>query len=78
MIDLLKSTGNLFRQVLRIRIGQKSLLRRTFLIKVLNVAGWECRRPLTVFYRDERHLPSAQQAFLRFLKEERPLPPEPD
>ena len=41
-------------------------------IKVLDVAGWECRRPLTVFYRDERHLPAAQQAFLRFLQEERP------
>ena len=46
-------------------------------IKVLEVAGWQCQRPLTVFYRDERHLPSAQQAFLRFLQEERPLPEEP-
>ena len=48
---------------------------RAGFIKVLDVAGWECRRPLTVFYRDERHLPAAQQAFLRFLQEERPAGP---
>ena len=41
-------------------------------IGVLDVAGWECRRPLTVFYRDERYLPAAQRAFLRFIQEERP------
>lgn len=41
------------------------------LIKVLHVKGWNCRRPLTVFYRDEPHLPAAQQAFLRLLQEER-------
>ena len=44
---------------------------RAGFLKVLDVAGWECRRPLTVFYRDERHLPAAQLAFLRFLQEER-------
>lgn len=43
-------------------------------LKVLAVKGWRCRRPLTVFYRDDKHLPSAQRAFLRFLQEERPLP----
>ena len=43
-------------------------------IKVLPVKGWKCQRPLTVFYRDDRHLPSAQRAFLRFLQDERPLP----
>ena len=43
-------------------------------IKVLEIGQWQCRRPLTVFYRDEEHLPSAQKAFLRFLREERPLP----
>ena len=45
------------------------------LIRYLPVSGWDCRRPLMVFYREDRHLPAAQQAFLRFLKEERPLPP---
>ena len=44
------------------------------LIQVLSVQGWDCRRPLTVFYREDRHLPAAQRAFLRFLEEERPLP----
>ena len=45
---------------------------RAGFIEVLDVAGWECRRPLTVFYRDERYLPAAQRAFLRFIQEERP------
>ena len=44
------------------------------MIVELNAKGWHCRRPLTVFYRDETHLPSAQRAFLRFLREEKPLP----
>ena len=44
-------------------------------IKTLDVTDWRCRRPLTVFYRDDTHLPSAQHAFLRFLQDERPLPP---
>ena len=43
-------------------------------LEVLPVEGWRCHRPLTVFYRDDKHLPSAQRAFLRFLQEERPLP----
>ena len=46
-------------------------------IKVLPVAGWKCQRPLTVFYRDDKHLPSAHREFLRFLREERPLPEIP-
>lgn len=45
-------------------------------IQVLPVLGWNCTRPLTVFYRDDRHLPSAQRAFLTFLEEERPMPDE--
>ena len=45
-------------------------------IKVIPVLGWRCTRPLTVFYRDDRHLPSAQGAFLRFLQEEKPMPHE--
>ena len=44
-------------------------------IKALAVEDWTCSRPLTVFYRRDKHLPSAQRAFLRFLQEERPLPP---
>ena len=47
------------------------------LITVLPVDGWECQRPLTVFFRDDKLLPSAQQAFLQFLREERPLPDFP-
>ena len=43
-------------------------------IKVLQVKGWECRRPLTVVYRRDRHLPWAQRAFLEFLRTEKPLP----
>ena len=46
-------------------------------IQVLDVGGWKCQRPLTVFHRDDKHLPSAQRAFLRFLQEERPLPELP-
>ena len=46
-------------------------------LQVLPVSGWRCQRPLTVFYRDDKHLPSAQQAFLHFLQEERPLPDLP-
>ena len=44
------------------------------LLRVLQVEGWECRRPLVVFYRRDRELPPAQRAFLDFLKTERPLP----
>ena len=47
------------------------------LIKVLNVKGWRCQRPLTVFHRNDKHLPSAQRAFLHFLEDERPLPEIP-
>ena len=46
-------------------------------IVVLSVKGWRCERPLTVFYRDDRHLPAAQREFLRFLQDERPLPDVP-
>ncbi len=44
------------------------------MIVVLPVEDWRCERPLTVFYRDDKHLPAAQREFLRFLQEERPLP----
>jgi len=46
-------------------------------IAVVPVEGWECRRPLSVFYREDKHLPAAQRAFLDFLREERPLPDTP-
>ena len=46
-------------------------------IVVLSVEGWRCERPLTVFYRDDKHLPAAQREFLRFLQDERPLPDVP-
>ena len=44
-------------------------------ITALPVEGWECRRPLTVVHRREKQLPPAQRVFVRFLREERPLPP---
>lgn len=44
-------------------------------ITTLPVEGWSCHRPITVFYRRDQHLPAAQRAFLRFLQDERPLPP---
>ena len=37
-------------------------------IKTLKVKRWNCHRPLSVFYRDDRHLSAAQSAFLRFLQ----------
>lgn len=43
-------------------------------IKVLNVEGWNCRRPLTVFHRDDTNLPPAQAEFLKFLKNKNHLP----
>ena len=46
-------------------------------IVVLSVVDWRCERPLTVFYRDDKHLPAAQREFLRFLQDERPLPAVP-
>ena len=44
------------------------------MIIVVPIDGWLCERPLTLFYRDDKHLPSAQRAFLEFLQEEKPLP----
>ena len=43
-------------------------------LKVLPVVDWSCRRPLVVFYRQDKHLPPTQKAFLDFLRTERPLP----
>ena len=44
------------------------------LLKVLDVEGWSCTRPLTVVYLKERRLSPVQQAFLHLLEVERPLP----
>ena len=44
------------------------------LLKVLDVEGWSCTRPLTVVYLKERRLSPAQQAFLHLLEVVRPLP----
>jgi DNA-binding transcriptional LysR family regulator len=47
------------------------------LLKVLEVEGWRCRRPLTLVYLKKRHLSPAQRAFLHILEEEHPLPSIP-
>lgn len=44
-------------------------------IKIMTVHEWKCERPLTVFYRDDAHMPNIQKAFLELLQNERPLPP---
>ena len=46
-------------------------------IVVLSIEGWRCERPLTVFHRDDKHLPAAPRECLRFLQDERPLPDVP-
>ncbi|MSQ17249.1 MAG: LysR family transcriptional regulator [Dehalococcoidia bacterium] len=42
------------------------------ILTVLDVAGWHCRRPLTLVYPKTRQLSPAQRAFLAFLKSQRP------
>ncbi len=37
-------------------------------IKVLKVKRWDCHRPLSVFYRDDKYLSAAQSAFIDFLR----------
>ncbi len=46
-------------------------------ISALKVRGWRCERPLTVFYRDEAHMTTAQLTFLNLLRDEKPLPSVP-
>lgn len=43
------------------------------ILTVLDVAGWDCRRPLTLVYPKTRQLSPAQRAFLTFLEGQRPL-----
>ncbi len=44
------------------------------LLTILPVKGWACTRPLSIVYRKDKHLTSAQQAFLDFLLAERQQP----
>ena len=37
------------------------------MLSVLDVSGWDCRRPLTVIYAKDRYLAPAQIAFRQFL-----------
>ena len=46
------------------------------MLAVLDVAGWECRRPLTLIYPKHRYMSPAQRAFRQFLLEHRPAPPD--
>ncbi len=41
------------------------------MLTILDVTGWDCRRPLTLVYHKGRHLSPAQRAFLAFLEEQR-------
>ena len=42
------------------------------MLTVLDVAGWDCRRPLTLVQRKDRYLSPSQRAFREFLMAERP------
>lgn len=55
------------------RLGVTAEVKAGMLI-VLDVAGWDCRRPLTLIYPKERYLSPAQRAFVQFLVERRPSP----
>ena len=44
------------------------------LLRVLEVEGWCCIRPLTLVYLREKRLSPAQRAFLQLLETEHPLP----
>jgi len=51
---------------------------RAGMLSVLDVSGWDCRRPLTVIYAKDRYLAPAQIAFRQFLLDRRePSPPTP-
>ena len=42
------------------------------MLTVLEVKGWNCRRPLTLIYPKNRYLSPAQRAFREFLIDRRP------
>ena len=44
------------------------------LLRVLDVEGWDCTRPLALVYLKEKRLSPAQRAFLDLLESEHPLP----
>ena len=41
------------------------------MLSVLDVSGWDCRRPMTVIYANDRYLAPAQIAFRQFLLDRR-------
>ena len=47
------------------------------MLTVLDVAGWDCRRPLTLIQPKDRYLSPSQRAFREFLMAERPSLPGP-
>ena len=52
------------------RLGITAELKANMLT-VLDVQGWECRRPLTLIQPKDRYLSPSQRAFREFLMEER-------
>lgn len=55
------------------RLGVTAELKARMLT-ILDVAGWNCRRPLTLIYPKDRYLSPAQRSFIDFLMEQRPAP----
>ena len=47
---------------------------RAGMLTVLNVEGWNCRRPLTLVHPKDRYLSPSQRAFKEFLIAQRPTP----
>ncbi|PKB80065.1 MAG: hypothetical protein BZY88_10025, partial [SAR202 cluster bacterium Io17-Chloro-G9] len=47
---------------------------RAGMLTVLNVDGWNCRRPLTLVHPKDRYLSPSQRAFKEFLVAQRPTP----
>ena len=58
------------------RLGITAELNAGMLV-VLDVAGWECRRPLTLIQPKDRYLSPSQRAFREFLMAERPSLTDP-
>ena len=52
------------------RLGITAELKAGMLV-VLDVEGWECRRPLTLIQPKDRYLSPSQRAFREFLMAER-------
>ena len=58
------------------RLGITAELNAGMLV-VLDVAGWDCRRPLTLIQPKDRYLSPSQRAFREFLMAERPSLTDP-